>query len=280
MMPSNRRLKGFFLIVVLLVLLTLYVTASARQTRSSQFYTKTQDALDAARVAKQAKLHDSEAALGEDDMITHRLKAAEEAAKRNADKKGDEFHGEETKQKVIKVKESLEEVDEEKKLSSKSKSSKSFKSDSKSSSGGSRYPEEGEKGVAGRKIIKDNVEKVLKGEPIKEAEAAEEDEEDDKKPHEETEDELKAHAELNDILKKSPSIFTHSHLTITIVLTKSFHSNNILQNILPLLSTRQTHSPREIQNHTTSLRCGIGYSSTGQAIAILLRWYYGAQNCA
>ncbi|KIW01412.1 glutaredoxin [Verruconis gallopava] len=219
MMPSNRRLKGFFLLAVLLILLTLYITASGRQTRSSEFYTSTQDALSAAKAAKQAKLADMEHALGEDSMVSHRLKAAEEAAKRKADEKAEMFHGEETKQKALKVKERLEQDEDVETASSKSsKSSKSGKS-SKSSTGGRRDPEEGEKAVAGRIVMKDPKESVLKAndeddfesksdkhvEKVdKEAEIENEDESDT--PHEETEDERKAHAELNDILKKSPII--------------------------------------------------------------------------
>lgn len=208
MMPSNRRLKAFFLLFALLVLLTLYITASGRQTRSSQFYTKTSDALTAARAAKEAKLHDTEVALGEDDSVTHRLRAAEEEAKRNADKKGDEFHGEETKQKALKVKESLEqEADEEppKKKSSAEKSLSQSKSKPKSSNGGKKNLEEGEKSVAGRIIIKEPKEAVLKADVD---EISDEDEE-ERGPHEETDDEQKAHAELNDILKKSPSTCTN-----------------------------------------------------------------------
>jgi FtsZ-interacting cell division protein ZipA len=203
-MPSNRRFKAFFLVVALFVLLTLYITASARQTRSSQFYTKTQDALTAARAAKEAKLHDAEVALGEDDMVTHRLKAAEEEAKRNADKKGDEFHGEEAKQKAIKVKESLEKNDEEAEDGKGGTSSKSTKASKEKSSGsGRKDPEEGEKSVAGRKIMKDAKEAVLKVDVEKKVGEGEEENLDE----EETEDEQKAHAELNDILKKSPSKF-------------------------------------------------------------------------
>jgi hypothetical protein len=93
-MPSQRRVKTFGLLVFIGVLITLYITASARHTRSSQFYTKTEDALQAARAHK-------EQALGADpDDVSIRLREAEEAAKRAADKKGDAFHGEEGRKKA------------------------------------------------------------------------------------------------------------------------------------------------------------------------------------
>lgn len=204
-MPSNRRVKASFLIVAVLVLLTLYITASARQTRSSEFYTTTQDALTAARAAKEAKLHDSEHALGEDDSISHRLRAAEEAAKSAADRKGDDFHSEETKQKAIKVKESLEKDEDE--VAPKKSTFESSGSSSKSKTGSRKDIEEGEKGVAGRVIMKDPKEAILKSDVKGKTDkgAEEDDEEEKEKSHEETEDERKAHAELNDILKKSPS---------------------------------------------------------------------------
>jgi glutaredoxin len=92
-MPSARRLKAFFLLVLISVLITLYLTASARQTRTSQFYTKTQDALAAARAVKEVNIGDMPG--GSDADVGKRLREAEEAAKQAADRKGDAFHGEE-----------------------------------------------------------------------------------------------------------------------------------------------------------------------------------------
>ena len=126
---------------------------------------------------KESKLHGSEVATGEDDAVAARLREAEEAAKRNADKKGAEFHGEEAKQQAMKAKEAVEE------------------------NGGRRAPAVGEKGVAGRKIMKGS-EAVLKDD------TNERDKEKETKP--ESEEEHKVKDELNDILKKSPSTFPHS----------------------------------------------------------------------
>ena len=74
-------MKVFGLIVLLTVFVTFYMTSSARHTRSSDFYTKTQDALkvkDRAEAAKKIEIDD----------VSARLKAAEDAAKKAADAKG------------------------------------------------------------------------------------------------------------------------------------------------------------------------------------------------
>lgn len=195
MMPSNRRLKAFFLVVVLVVLLTLYVSASARQTRSSDFYTKTQDAIVASRQAKEAGLSESEIATGEDEMIKHRLKAAQDAAKVKAEEKAETYHGSEAKQKALKVAESLRDdpVKDENDDYVAPKSSKQSKSSGKKESG------KGEKSVAGRILVKEDKEAVLKTK-------GDDDEEEEEPFREETADEQKAHAELSEILKKSPSM--------------------------------------------------------------------------
>lgn len=108
-MPSPRRIKVFALVVLIGVLVTLYVTGAARQTRSSQFYTKTQDALAQARAHKESAMQDRESGLGAGDSeVGKRLKEAEEVAKRAADRKGDEFHGEHVKEKVLNGKKAKE----------------------------------------------------------------------------------------------------------------------------------------------------------------------------
>jgi glutaredoxin len=108
-MPSQRRIKVFALVILIFVLVTLYVTGAARQTRSSQFYTKTQDALAQARAHKESSMQDHNSGLGAGDgEVGKRLKEAEEAAKRAADRKGDEFHGEHVKEKVLSDKKAKE----------------------------------------------------------------------------------------------------------------------------------------------------------------------------
>lgn len=77
-MPSQRRVKAFGLIVILIVLLILYVSSSARQTRNSDFYTKTSQALEAQR-AREAKAQQDAAS---DAEIAKKLRDAEARAKK------------------------------------------------------------------------------------------------------------------------------------------------------------------------------------------------------
>ncbi|EON61070.1 hypothetical protein W97_00281 [Coniosporium apollinis CBS 100218] len=77
-MPSQRRVKAFGLIVILIVLLILYVSSSARQTRNSDFYTKTSRALEAQR-AREAKAQQDAAS---DAEIAKKLRDAEARAKK------------------------------------------------------------------------------------------------------------------------------------------------------------------------------------------------------
>lgn len=107
-MPSNRRIRVVTLLVVLAVIVTLYVTSAARQSQSNPFYVKTADALAAARAAKEASLGNRDpGAVGTgDNSVAARLKEAEEAAKKAADKKAEDFHGEQivdTKKKEAEV---------------------------------------------------------------------------------------------------------------------------------------------------------------------------------
>src|SRR4051812_1108017 len=93
-MPSQRRVKTFILLVLLIVLVTLYITGSARQTRSSEFYTKTSAALEEKRAAALRAEEQAAAQLerppAEDGKMKERLREAEEQAKKNADRKGEQ----------------------------------------------------------------------------------------------------------------------------------------------------------------------------------------------
>jgi FtsZ-interacting cell division protein ZipA len=197
MMPSNRRVNAFFLVIVLVALLTIYISASARQTRSSDFYTKTQDAIDASRRAKDTKAADAEVATGEDIRIKDRLEAAATAAKAKAEEKAESYHGSEAKQKALKVAESLR--DDPPQKNSHSEPSKGAKAAKEPSV-------KGEKSVAGRIKLKGPKETMPKVSSDVEDVDIEADKEDAEAYREETEDEQKAHAELSEILKRSPSM--------------------------------------------------------------------------
>lgn len=131
-----RRLKVILLLVLLIVLISFYITTSAHTTRTSPFYTRTQDALAAQRAAKEESLgHTDNSATDRSseksdlqdtpidakpgsvggDEIRKGLKEAEEAAKAAADRKGDEFHGESGRERAAQVQAAMKEKDEEKK---------------------------------------------------------------------------------------------------------------------------------------------------------------------
>jgi glutaredoxin len=77
-------MRVFALLIVLVIVVTLYVTGSAHQTRSSDFYTRTQEALQAKEYERAAKQRDA-------DDVDSRLKAAEVAAKKAANDKSQKY---------------------------------------------------------------------------------------------------------------------------------------------------------------------------------------------
>jgi hypothetical protein len=72
-------------LIVLAIITTLYMTSSAHQTRSSDFYTKTQTELQSRQYEKATKLRNA-------DDVSARLKAAESVAKDAANEKDEKFH--------------------------------------------------------------------------------------------------------------------------------------------------------------------------------------------
>jgi hypothetical protein len=274
MMPSNRRVKAIFLVVAIFVLLTLYISASARQTRSSDFYTKTQDALSTSRHAKEADLAESEVATGEDEMVKQRLKAAEEAAKEKAAKKAEDYHGQEAKQRALKVAESLRDDPEGDKVESKNyvapKSSKSSKTGT-----GKKELEKGEKSVAGRVIMKDPKEAVLKSQGDVKHAGDDEDDEDEDVVRGESEDEQKAHEELAEILKKSPSMSVYHGMMAPALMNRSHH---LFQELLPVLEESETHPSPEIYDNTTTIRSRARPTSPRPSTANLPRRSHRSQD--
>ncbi|KAF2627188.1 glutaredoxin domain-containing protein [Macroventuria anomochaeta] len=84
-MPSHRRMRLFGVLFLVTVVVILYMARSGTQTHASDFYTKTQEALQQHEFAEAAKQRDA-------DSVGTRLKAAEEAAKKAADDKSAEYH--------------------------------------------------------------------------------------------------------------------------------------------------------------------------------------------
>lgn len=83
-MPSQRRMRLFGVLFFVTVVVILYMTRSDTQTYASDFYTRTQEALQQREFAEAAKQRDA-------DSVGTRLKAAEKAAKKKADEKSAEF---------------------------------------------------------------------------------------------------------------------------------------------------------------------------------------------
>jgi hypothetical protein len=83
-MPSQRRTRLYVLLLALTIIITLYITRSDSQTRTSPFYVKTQEALQAKEYVEASKQRD---AVG----VGSRLKAAADDARKAAEKKDQEF---------------------------------------------------------------------------------------------------------------------------------------------------------------------------------------------
>ncbi|PVI03179.1 glutaredoxin [Periconia macrospinosa] len=83
-MPSQRRMRVTGLVIVLVIVITLYMTTSASRTQNSAFYVKTQEALQAKEYSEATKQRDA-------DDARARLKVAEKAAKKSADEKHQKY---------------------------------------------------------------------------------------------------------------------------------------------------------------------------------------------
>lgn len=95
-MPSNRRFKATVLFIALAFIIIIYVTSAPQRTRESPFYTSTSDALSQ-REHEEADPHGIPA---DDAAVQKSLREAADAAKKVAEKKAMNFHGEEEKQKA------------------------------------------------------------------------------------------------------------------------------------------------------------------------------------
>jgi hypothetical protein len=78
-------MRLFSVLFLVAVVVILYMSRSSTQTHVSDFYTKTQEALQQHEFAEAAKQRDA-------DSVGTRLKAAEEAAKKAADEKSADYH--------------------------------------------------------------------------------------------------------------------------------------------------------------------------------------------
>lgn len=79
-MPSQRRMRLSFILIAVTIFVLFYMSRGPNQTQSSDFFTKTQQALQEKEYAEAVKQRDAE-------NVGSRLKAAEEQAKKNAETK-------------------------------------------------------------------------------------------------------------------------------------------------------------------------------------------------
>jgi hypothetical protein len=79
-MPSQRRMRLYGVLLLVVVVVVLYMSRGAHQTHTSDFFTKTEQALQEREHAEAAKQRNAES-------VQSRLKAAEDQAKKAADDK-------------------------------------------------------------------------------------------------------------------------------------------------------------------------------------------------
>ena len=79
-MPSQRRIRFYGVLLLVTIVVVLYMSRGAHQTQTSDFYTKTQEAL-------QERAHEAAAKQRTEESVQSRLKAAAEQAKKAADDK-------------------------------------------------------------------------------------------------------------------------------------------------------------------------------------------------
>lgn len=79
-MPSQRRMRLYGVLALVTIIVVLYMSKGAHQTQNSDFYTKTQQALQEREHQEAARQRDAES-------VQARLQAAEEQAKKAADDK-------------------------------------------------------------------------------------------------------------------------------------------------------------------------------------------------
>lgn len=92
-MPSQRRMRLYGILIATIIVVLFYVSRGAHQTQNSDFYTKTQQALE-------EKQHQEATRLRNAESVASRLKAAEEQAKNKADERDKAVHGENKKSNI------------------------------------------------------------------------------------------------------------------------------------------------------------------------------------
>ena len=241
--PQSRRIRSLVLTAILFVLVTLYVTSGARQTRSSDFYIKTTEALQEKKLA-------AEAAAAADSDVSKRLREAEVKAKQAAHSKAEPI-----KEELMQAhKEAKEETS---RLEAQKKAEEGQQQQQQKSTAGSDGDRDGVKSVAGRKYMKNDgiaAPKVGDKQEVEKADSPA------KTAHVQSQEERLVEEELNTILKRSPSmldLFT-PRCGAGSFPTNKIYSYHILKDILSFQQEGEEDPTGEIQHYTAPIRCGIG----------------------
>lgn len=273
-MPTSlrgRRFKPLLTMAVLAVLTILYLTSSAR-TSSSDFYTRTEDALahqkqqEAERAAEDVNVGAGGAlgvsgGTGSEVDVRKQLREAEERAKASADRKGEMERARLGMEALPDPQENAAAKDNEDVGNSNSAASAGKKTVpvregvALDADDDDLWPVESDPELSDHEIVSPGEKNQV---PVKTS---------GKEQTAETEEEHKVEQELNSILKRSPSTSNVSQAIFDHRLTSYSRSNNILQNLLPLQQKGKAHPSRPLQDNTCALRRRAGRASLGRRAA-------------
>lgn len=100
-MPFQRRSRLTVLLTFLIFVIIIYVRTGEQQTRSSDFYTRTSEALDRAAAAPVKDEDPRYAEQTFNSKVVDRLNQAEKQAKQKADAKGAQFFGDKSRGEIL-----------------------------------------------------------------------------------------------------------------------------------------------------------------------------------
>ena len=100
-MPFQRRSRLTLFLTSLLLIIIIYIRTGEQRTRSSDFYTRTSEALDRAAAAPVNDDNPRYAEQTHKSQIADRLNQAERQAKQKADAKGAQYFGDKSKSEIL-----------------------------------------------------------------------------------------------------------------------------------------------------------------------------------
>ena len=100
-MPFQRRSRLTLFLTTLLLIIIIYIRTGEQRTRSSDFYTRTSEALDRAAAVPNNEDNPSYAEQTQKSQVADRLNQAERQAKQKADAKGAQYFGDKSKSEIL-----------------------------------------------------------------------------------------------------------------------------------------------------------------------------------